>query len=60
LVKLGEGSLSSKIILYDFDAGRDYKHTLEMQKLLKNELKSFDVILLLTKGDDTRYEQTLF
>jgi hypothetical protein len=31
-----------------------YNHTLEMQKLLKYEFKSFDVILLLTKGNDLR------
>jgi hypothetical protein len=35
--------------------GRDYKHTLEMQKILKDELKSFDLILILVKGGQTRY-----
>ena len=36
-------------------AGRDYQQILEMQKKLKNEIKSFDVILLLFNGQLTRY-----
>ena len=27
-----------------------------MQKFLKNSLKSFDVILIITKGTETRYK----
>ena len=37
-------------------SGRDYSHTLAMQKFLKNTLKSFDVILIITKGTETRYK----
>ena len=35
-------------------AGRDYKHSLEMQKLLKNEIGSIDVFLILLNGAETR------
>ena len=34
--------------------GRDYQQTLEMQKLLRNEIGSFDAILLFWKGTETR------
>ncbi len=40
--------------------GRDYKHSIEMQKIIKNELKSFDVILLLFNGKATRYNDIIF
>ena len=34
--------------------GRDYEHTLEMATLLKNELKTVDVYLLLFHGQKPR------
>jgi len=34
--------------------GRDYKQSLDMQRLLKKDIGSFDAILLLFKGTDTR------
>ena len=34
--------------------GRDYKHSLEMQKLLKNEIGSIDVFLILFSGAEPR------
>ena len=35
--------------------GRDYQHSLEMQKILKHRIKSIDVFLLLFSGATTRY-----
>jgi hypothetical protein len=37
-----------------FNSGRDYEHSLAMQKLLKNEIGSIDVFLLLFSGAATR------
>jgi hypothetical protein len=36
------------------DLGRDYQHSLAMQKLLKNDIGSIDVFLLLFSGAATR------
>ncbi len=45
----------NKYLFYIFKSlGRDYKHSLEMQKLLKNEIGSIDVFLLLFSGAATR------
>jgi len=46
--------LSVKVCKVNF-IGRDYKHSLEMQKLLKNEIGSVDVFLLLFSGASTRF-----
>ena len=42
------------IILVKSGSGRDYQHSLAMQKLLKNEIGSIDVFLLLFSGAATR------
>ena len=35
--------------------GRDYEHAIEMAKFLKEEMGSFDTILLMFKGEDRRF-----
>jgi predicted GTPase len=35
--------------------GRDYEHAIKMAKFLKNEMGSFDAILLMLKGSDRRF-----
>ena len=35
--------------------GRDYEHAIKMAKVLKSQLGSFDVILLMFKGTDRRF-----
>ena len=35
--------------------GRDYKHSLEMQKILRNQIGSIEVFLLLFNGGEPRY-----
>ena len=38
--------------------GRDYRHSLEMQKVLKHEIGSVDVFLLLFSGQSTRFDES--
>ena len=45
------------IFTHFFFSGRDYQHSLEMQKILKNVIQSVDVFLLLFSGASTRYEK---
>merc|ERR1719210_869830 len=39
--------------------GRDYKHALEMAKIMKNDVKSVDVFLLLFNGQRLRFEASI-
>ena len=39
--------------------GRDYKHVLEMAKIMKNEVKAVDVFLLLFNGQNPRFEASI-
>ena len=56
-LSLGRDYKQNKYLIYIYifkSLGRDYKHSLEMQKLLKNEIGSIDVFLLLFSGAATR------
>ncbi len=48
------GAESSSFNTISMDLGRDYQHSLAMQKLLKNDIGSIDVFLLLFSGAATR------
>ena len=39
--------------------GRDYKHALEMAKIMKQEVKAVDVFLLLFNGQNPRFEASI-
>jgi hypothetical protein len=52
----------SKIYLYkgaSDSEGRDYDHALDMAKVLRNDLKSVDVFLLMFNGQNLRFKSSI-